>query len=154
MKEYIEKKTAIKAVEANTWAGFRLEAIPPLKITDEDAKFALSQMGAYFAIKIRDKKEGEIPAELYEKVQALRQYVVELESMNMDSKWIPVDVDTPDPWELVWATYHGKVYVLQMSHKGHWVDKEDEYFCDVDGVTAWQPYYEPEPYREKRSEDM
>ena len=31
------------------------------EITNEEIRFALKQLGAYFSIKIRDGKEGDVP---------------------------------------------------------------------------------------------
>ena len=40
-------------------------------MTAEEIKFTLSQLEAYFAIKVRDGKDGNVAIELYEKVKEL-----------------------------------------------------------------------------------
>lgn len=46
----------------------------------EEIRFALKQLGAYFSIKIRDKKEGDAPVELLQRIEEIQKYVSNLPS--------------------------------------------------------------------------
>lgn len=50
------------------------------EITNEEIRFALKQLGAYFSIKIRDKKEGDVPVELLQQVEKIQEYIGNLPS--------------------------------------------------------------------------
>lgn len=59
----------------------------------EEIRFTLKQLGAYFSIKIRDKKEGDVPVELLQHVKEIQEYVDNLPSAGPElkyGKWIPV----------------------------------------------------------------
>ena len=59
--------------------------------TNEEIRFALKQLGAYFSIKIRDGKEGDVPVELLQRVEEIQKYVDNLPSAEPElkhGKWI------------------------------------------------------------------
>lgn len=61
------------------------------EITNEEIRFALKQLGAYFSIKIRDNKEGNVPVELLQHVEEIQKYVDNLPSAEPElkhGKWI------------------------------------------------------------------
>lgn len=61
------------------------------EITNEEIRFALKQLGAYFSIKIRDKKEGDVPVELLQRIGEIQEYVDNLPSAQPErknGKWI------------------------------------------------------------------
>ena len=58
---------------------------------NEEIRFALKQLGAYFSIKIRDNKEGDVPVELLQHVEKIQEYVDNLPSAEPElkhGKWI------------------------------------------------------------------
>ena len=58
---------------------------------NEEIRFALKQLGAYFSIKIRNKKEGDVPVELFQRVGEIQEYVDNLSSIEPElrhGKWI------------------------------------------------------------------
>ena len=62
-----------------------------LAITNEEIRFALKQLGAYFSIKIRDKQDGNVPVELLQHVEEIQEYVGNLSSAEPErkhGKWI------------------------------------------------------------------
>jgi len=56
---------------------------------NEEIRFALKQLGAYFAIKIRDGKEGSVPIELFQRVEEIQKYFENMPSAQSepDSEW-------------------------------------------------------------------
>lgn len=75
--EFIEKSLA------KTRIGLLPSAQP--EITNEEIRFALKQLGAYFSIKIRDKKEGDVPVELLQRIEEIQEYVDNLPSAQPES---------------------------------------------------------------------
>lgn len=79
---------------------------------------------------------------------------------QLNNGWIPVSERLPEPkeWCWVWFDYdedghssgNGFCEKMYLSSNGKWMKNtlstvKDEY---MDCIRAWQPYFEPEPYKE------
>lgn len=65
------------------------------EITNAEIRFALKQLEAYFSIKIRDKKEGDVPVELLQRIEEIQEYVDNLPSAQPERD-IPLDCITDE----------------------------------------------------------
>lgn len=109
MKETIYKEDAIKAFDCSIGGVpvdsvkyvseyadkmmSRISALPSAQpeFTNEEIRFALKQLRVYFAIKIRDRKEGSIPIELSQLVEEIQKYFENLPSAQPEQRkgeWI------------------------------------------------------------------
>lgn len=94
MGRLIDRQAAIETVRTAKSKGEAhrmLVQLPPAQpeITNEEIRFALKQLRVYFAIKIRDGKDGGVPVELLKLVEEIQEY---FENMSpAQPGWIPWD---------------------------------------------------------------
>lgn len=82
--------------ERNQWRRdvAAIKALPPAQpeITNEEIRFVLKQLRVYFAIKIRDGKDGGVPVELLKLVEEIQEYFENTPSAQPG--WIPCTPET------------------------------------------------------------
>lgn len=73
-----------------------------------------------------------------------------IEKWNQRGTWIPMSKQMPPVEEWLWVTTRrGDVVKLSLNHLSNsFYDSNDDYWCTIDYVKAWMPYWEPEPYVE------
>ena len=92
----------------------------------------------------------------------VRKLVEELPSVENKEKWIPISSIDEIPKEgAYWATfcYRGRPWVDLISwdsDREYWCDSERWYMdkTDQELITAYMPYFTPEPYKEAYSYDL
>lgn len=87
----------------------RQAAIQP-EITNEEIRFALKQLGAYFSIKIRDKKEGDVPVELLQRIEEIQEYVDNLPSAQPSAQPGPIRINLNEPIKVKLTDWGKEIY--------------------------------------------
>lgn len=67
-------------------------------MTAEEVKVTLAQLEAYFAIKVRDGKDGNVAIELFEKVKELEKVLEQDLKTEQFAKWVATEI-FDENWE-------------------------------------------------------
>lgn len=127
----IDRADAVDAIKA-------LPSAQP-EITNEEIRFVLKQLRVYFAIKIRDGKDGGVPVELLKLVEEIQEYFEN--TPPAQPGWISCS-ESPmkNNSYLVWMPF---------APEGHHITVAEwcgSYWNIKTPITAWMPL--PKPYRE------
>lgn len=126
MANLISRQEALKAVGVNSWAGFRINALPS----------AQPEIKCIAKIMLTEEQVQEA----FEKAKK------EILVAQSEPKWIPVSERLPKPDEEVFVYLWGDVpYLASVNSEGQW--ETEHFYLDADDAPkAWMPL--PEPYRE------
>lgn len=128
MANLISRQEALKAVGVNSWAGFRINALPS----------AQPEIKCIAKIMLTEEQVQEA----FEKAKK------EILVAQSEPKWIPVSERYPEPDERVLVTDGYCYYVWDcMSNRaeGYFWEDESGYYHNKYDVVAWMPL--PEPYK-------